>query len=441
MPAPPPLPTLEIPSETSSPERRRALLAIAVINLVFLAVDLAVYGGGATAVWGGRLLVTAALLAMWRAAGRELRAGALRARLTFWLAATMASFALIVIGSGAASGPYLGFYPLLPMVAVIVVPDEPVALLVAGAITTGVSAALTVDLPASQRAMWLAAAASTAFYPVVSAVLYRRMRWRERAAAAAREAALAALARAQQQRAQAERLASVGRLAAGVAHEINNPLAFVGTNLAYVEEEVRERHVGEQALLEALAESRNGLERIKRIVQDLRGFVRGAPERGPCDVAGAVEEALRLTTVRLAPVARVERRLAAGLPPVAAGRGELVQVLVNLLANAADALDEAGRGPGRVVISAEAVPGGVRLAVEDDGVGLPPGEVAQLFEPFFTTKGTRGTGLGLAISRELAGRWGAQLAGEARAGGGARFTLVIRTAETAEAAEAVPPRP
>jgi len=157
--------------------------------------------------------------------------------------------------------------------------------------------------------------------------------------------------------------------------------------------------------------------------------------------AWAVTVAGNQATVRLAPVARVERRLAAGLPPVAAGRGELVQVLVNLLANAADALDEAGRGPGRVVISAEAVPGGVRLAVEDDGVGLPPGEVAQLFEPFFTTKGTRGTGLGLAISRELAGRWGAQLAGEARAGGGARFTLVIRTAETAEAAEAVPPRP
>ncbi len=431
----------DLPSEAASRERRRVALAIAVMNLAFLALDLAGHGVGNLAVWAGRLGVSAALLALWRWAGHIADPVALRRFLVVAVAGTAAAFALICAGTGWLHGPYLAFYPLLPIVAAIMVPDEPLALLAGSAVTVGVTAIATSHLPPGTWAFWLIASASAGFYAVTGAELYRRMRRRARASAAAREATLTELARAGQQRAQADRLASIGRLASGVAHEINNPLAFVSTNLAYVEEELRERHPGEAGLLEALAESRGGVDRIKRIVQDLRGFARGASSPGPTDVAAAVEEALRLASWRLGQVARVERALPAGLPAARADRAELVQVLVNLLVNAADAVEEARRGAGTVTISAQEVAGGVHVAVEDDGVGLPPGGTAQLFEPFFTTKGAGGTGLGLAISREFAERWGGALTAGERPGGGARFTLVIPGAAPAPGPVAPPPAP
>jgi len=358
---------LDAPSEAASRERRAVMLAIAGINLLFLAVDLAVYGPGNLPVWGGRLGVSAALLGLWHATGRGHPAGRLRLHLAAWLVGCTATFALIAVGAGGLAGPYLAFYPLLPMVAAIMVPDEPVPLLLAGAVTLGVTTLATASLPPGPRAFWAVAAASALFYAVMGAALYRRMRRRERASAAAREAALAGLARSEQQRAQADRLASIGRLASGVAHEINNPLAFVSTNLAFVEEELRERQPGEAALLEALAESRGGVERIKRIVQDLRGFARGASSTGPTDVGGALDEALRLASWRLGPVARVERRVAPGLPHVLASRAELVQVLVNLLVNAADAVEEARRGLGTVEVTAGPAERAVRLAARELG--------------------------------------------------------------------------
>jgi len=432
---------LDAPSEASSRERRAVMLAIAGINLLFLAVDLAVYGPGNLLVWGGRVGVSAALLGLWRTAGRERRPDRQRVHLAAWLVACASTFALIAVGSGGLAGPYLAFYPLLPMVAAIMVPDEPVGLLLAGAVTLGVTTQQTWPLPPGPRAFWAVAAGSALFYAVMGAVLYRRMRRRERAAATARVAALAELARSEHQRAQADRLASIGRLASGVAHEINNPLAFVSTNLAYVEEELRERQPGETGLLEALAESRGGVERIKRIVQDLRGFARGTSATGPTDVAGALDEALRLASWRLGPVARVERRVAPGLPHVLASRAELVQVLVNLLVNAADAVEEARRGLGTVEVTAGPAERAVRLAVEDDGVGLAEGVARQLFEPFFTTKGARGTGLGLAISREFTERWGGTLVAENRPGGGARFLLTIPAARAEALAPALTPAP
>ena len=144
--------------------------------------------------------------------------------------------------------------------------------------------------------------ASCAFYGWVAARLYRRMRGRERAAWAARERALSELRQAEARRAHTDRLAALGRLTAGVAHEINNPLAFVATNLAYVREELSTRGETDPELAAALEESQVGVERMKRIVQDMRGFARTGPEApGPTDAAAAVEEALRIAAVRLPP--------------------------------------------------------------------------------------------------------------------------------------------
>jgi two-component system, NtrC family, sensor kinase len=319
---------------------------------------------------------------------------------------------------------------VVPIVVGIMVPDEPVAPLSAGA--AGLAALVVLvppGSPATHYAFLAVANGSCTFYGWVSAVLYRGMRQRERAAADARERALAELHRSEDRRALSERLASLGRLAAGVAHEMNNPLAFVGTNLAFVEAELRARG-GDQECLEALAESRGGLERMKRIVQELGGFARGRADwPGPVDVLAAVEEARRTLAVRLERVASLVVRAGPELPAALASRPELVQVLVNLLANAVDAVEQLGGGPGRVEIEVAASEGALVLAVADNGGGLSAEAQAHAFEPFFSTKGPGGTGLGLALSREFVERWGGRIEAANRPAGGARVTVTLRRAD------------
>ncbi len=132
--------------------------------------------------------------------------------------------------------------------------------------------------------------------------------------------------------------------------------------------------------------------------------------------------------MRLRGVAELDTEVAAGLPAVPMAQGRLAQVLVNLLLNAADAVVDRP-GAGRVSLRAEAVGGGerMRIAVEDDGVGLTPDVKARLFRPFFTTKPPgKGTGLGLALAEEMVTRAGGTIAAGDRPGGpGARFVVEL----------------
>ncbi|HEY6005143.1 MAG TPA: ATP-binding protein, partial [Anaeromyxobacter sp.] len=234
-------------------------------------------------------------------------------------------------------------------------------------------------------------------------------------------------------RAATERLATVGRLAAGVAHEISNPLSFVKANLVLIREQLAERGLaGERSELESsLSEAALGVERIRRIVADLRGFAREGPDE-PCGTAvqESVDEALRLASLRMRRIA-VRTSVPAGLPAVRMCRKRLVQVLVNLFVNAADAVDEAPHPDEarRWVAVTGALEGDeVVLRVADGGPGIAPTALAHLFEPFFTTKplGT-GVGLGLALSHEYVTAVGGRLTGANGADGGAVFEVRLPT--------------
>jgi signal transduction histidine kinase len=201
-----------------------------------------------------------------------------------------------------------------------------------------------------------------------------------------------------------EKLATVGRLAAGVAHEIGNPLAAV---LGYVDLLLHDEPP-DGARRDSLERIRKETDRIRGIVADLLDYSR--PVQGSVEavrLADAIDVALSLVK----PQPRfdgidVTRDGDAALPPLAASQSRLVQVLLNLLLNAADAMG----GHGTVALSARSDGDAVELCVADSGPGVPEADRARIFDPFFTTKEPgHGTGLGLSISRSLVEAYGGTL--------------------------------
>lgn len=219
----------------------------------------------------------------------------------------------------------------------------------------------------------------------------------------------------------AARLATVGELAAGVAHEIGNPLAGI---LGYLS--IAKGKGGQNPQLRECLESIDSeVHRIDRIVRGLLDLGRppqGIP--GPVDVTQLVETCVRL--VSAGPDFRqVEVQLL--LEPGTIGRAEsgpLSQVLINLLLNAAQAI----HGAGSVVVRSSRSGPWVLVQVEDSGSGIAPAVLPRLFEPFFSTKGTKGSGLGLAVSLHLVSAMGGQLTADNLPRGGARFTVSLPAA-------------
>ncbi|HWP07109.1 MAG TPA: ATP-binding protein [Polyangiaceae bacterium] len=232
------------------------------------------------------------------------------------------------------------------------------------------------------------------------------------------------LRQTQAQLVRSERLASVGRLAAGLAHEIGNPIAA----LMGLEDLLLAGGLEPEEQQDFLQRMRRETERVHRILRDLLAFARpssvekGAPPQ-PGDIEGAVHDTAALVMPH--PALRdvdLALDLHRELPLVALGREQLVQVLLNLVLNAADA---AGPG-GHIRIEAEASTGGARLVVSDDGPGVAPEVRERLFEPFVTTKEVgKGTGLGLAVCRGLVEAVGGTIELDATVGRGARFLIEL----------------
>ncbi len=238
------------------------------------------------------------------------------------------------------------------------------------------------------------------------------------------EQATVRLKEAQQRLLRSERLASVGRLAAGLAHEVGNPIAA----LLGLEDLLLEGGLAPAEQQDFLQRMRKETERISRILRDLLQFARPAEERDRGSSAhGDLAEAVADTAALIAPqkaMHGVELELAVppGLPPVALAAEQLMQLMLNLLLNAVDALD----GGGHVRVRAEPSPLGVRLTVEDDGPGVAAIVRERLFEPFVTTKEIgKGTGLGLAVCRGLVEAVGGTITLDTGFQSGARFVVEL----------------
>jgi C4-dicarboxylate-specific signal transduction histidine kinase len=249
-----------------------------------------------------------------------------------------------------------------------------------------------------------------------------------------------------------QKLESVGILAAGVAHEINNPLAFVRANLAHLRtlaERVEKLAGGDSAgpdadLLElgtVVEESLEGVVRIARIVNDMLRFSRMPEDAAePVDVNDVIRTALRLAAFDRSSAVAVEQRLAEGLPPVRGSANRLVQVLLNLLLNAHHAL--AGRADARVVAESVREGHSVLVQVRDNGPGVPEPHRHRVFDPFFTTRAPgEGTGLGLSIAFDIVREHGGELELGAAPEGGACFTIRLPAGELSRPPSGSDPSP
>jgi PAS domain S-box-containing protein len=247
----------------------------------------------------------------------------------------------------------------------------------------------------------------------------------------------------------ADRMASIGTLAAGVAHEINNPLAFVAANISMLvnglESLSGEHPSSRTAELKGMAaEIEVGAERIRKIVSGLMTFSRGGKERlGVVDVHQMLELAIDMTSNKIRDRARLVREYGE-IPRVEADEARLAQVFVNLLVNAAQAIPEGNADAHeiRVVTSTDAE-GHAVIEVRDTGVGIPKHLIERIFDPFFTTKPVGvGTGLGLSISHTILEGLGGEIAVASTGEHGTTLRVVLpAAAHVQSAADHVQPAP
>jgi len=236
---------------------------------------------------------------------------------------------------------------------------------------------------------------------------------------------------------QAEKLSSIGLLAAGVAHEVNTPLAVISSYAQMLGKQLRsdeETHARLQPVLEKITQQTF---RASEIVNGLLNFSRmGSVDFGRVDVNLMVRDTVLLLEhqMRSAGVA-VVAELSNDLPEVAGNRGKLQQVLVNLVLNAKDALQEKGSGSVRIFTAHTSK--GVEIRVEDDGVGMSPEVLRKIYDPFFTTKSNpregqrKGTGLGLAVTYGIVQEHAGTIEVNSTPGEGTVFRLELPAADAA----------
>ena len=236
------------------------------------------------------------------------------------------------------------------------------------------------------------------------------------------------LKESQQQLLMAEKMAAIGRLAGGVAHEVNNPLQIILSRVQLL----RMNEVSGDRLLEGLDSIERGVKRISKIIRgllDIAGHSVAERDWGPCDLVPALERTLELVQHQLE---RAEVKIAFTcddcLPSVAGNIGELEQVFLNLIINAQHAMPEGGT----LAVSARAVNEAVLMEFADTGIGIPNALLDRIFDPFFTTRSDQGgTGLGLSVSYGIVERHGGSIEVQSECGEGTRFSLRFPAGEGA----------
>jgi PAS domain S-box-containing protein len=225
--------------------------------------------------------------------------------------------------------------------------------------------------------------------------------------------------------AQSDRLASVGVLAAGVAHEVNNPLVYILNNISYV---LRQLPIEYRELADALREARSGAERVRDIVQGLKTFSRSDDEKiQPVDPRSLLDSAIKVAHNEIRHRAQLVREYES--VPLVMANARLEQVFLNLLLNAAYAIGEGNADQNRITVSVRQHEDLVAICVQDTGTGIPAEQIPKIFDPFFTTKPIGvGTGLGLSICRNITESLGGRIEVQSSPGKGAAFTVFLPAA-------------
>ena len=241
----------------------------------------------------------------------------------------------------------------------------------------------------------------------------------------------------------AERMATVGLLSAGIAHEINNPATFIAGNIQTLGkfyedlepvllertkqgcQDAEKLEFILQEMPKAVEGIRNGVRRISRIVKGLKSFCRKNENSvAACDINTCIEQALELCHNALKYYVTIERDLAENLPHITADSQQIEQVLINLIVNAADAMMEQGQGT--LSIKSQRADNSVVVKISDKGPGIPDDKLDDIWQPFFTTKPPdKGTGLGLFTVRGIIENHEGLISLENKSSGGVEFTITL----------------
>jgi len=257
---------------------------------------------------------------------------------------------------------------------------------------------------------------------------------------------------------QNEKLASIGLLSAGVAHEINNPLTFVANNLTVLERDCagllellsmyenalascephsieRIRSKAEEIdlayiqgnLARILARTRDGVDRVTRIIHSLRSLARTeTPQRENVSMADIVGATLEVSRGKFKHLGVVVTQNHDAKPVISCVPTQISQVVLNLLVNALQAIEATGRADGRIEIRTSRIDGNLLLEIQDNGCGIKPEHRNRLFDPFFTTKEVgEGTGLGLSISHNIVAAHGGRIEVDSTPGTGTTFRVFL----------------
>jgi signal transduction histidine kinase len=238
-----------------------------------------------------------------------------------------------------------------------------------------------------------------------------------------------------------DRMASVGALAAGVTHEINNPLAAVLANVELAIGDARslEKNRVTERLVEELTDAQEAGNRVREIVRDLKLFSRSEEERqGPVDAREVLESALRMAWNEIRHRARLIRSFE-DVPLVYGNDARLGQVFLNLLVNAAHAIPDGRAESNEIRVVLRRVGERVLVEISDTGTGMSEEVLRQIFTPFFTTKPLGvGTGVGLPVCQRIVSALGGQISAESKLGAGSTFRVLLPTADVVPAAVTTP---
>jgi len=243
----------------------------------------------------------------------------------------------------------------------------------------------------------------------------------------------------------ADRLASMGTIAAGVAHEINNPLAYITANLALLAEQIPKLGTltgpgGLGDVMDILKDVREGAERVRKVVRDLKVFTRTDDvATGPLEIRSVLELAINIAFSEIRHRSRLVKDYGVGVPLVDGNEGKLGQVFLNLLVNAAHAIEAGDVDHNEIrVVTRVDTSGRVVVEIHDTGEGISPDKLTQIFAPFYTSKPIGvGTGLGLSISQSIVTSLGGTIEVRSELGKGSVFTVALVPARADREAVAV----